>query len=155
RYLNKHAAPLHRLPLDSIDRKKVAALLANIERDSGPPSANRARTAMSAMFTWAMREGLADSNPVANTNKREEKPRERILSAAELRLIWNALPANEYGVICKLLMLTGQRLNEIAELRWNEIDFDRNIISLPGDRTKNAKPHEIPLSPTVRSLLAA
>jgi integrase len=155
RYLNKHAVPLHRSPLDSIDRKRVAGLLANIERDSGAVSANRARGAMSAMFTWAMREGLADNNPVVNTNKREEKPRERILSAAELRLIWNALPANEYGVICKLLILTGQRLNEIAELRWNEIDFDKGVISLPGERTKNAKPHEIPMSATVRALLAA
>src|SRR6516164_65295 len=43
RYLNKHAAPLHRLPLDSIDRKHIASLLANIERDSGAVSANRAR----------------------------------------------------------------------------------------------------------------
>ena len=46
---------------------------------------------MSAMFTWAMKEGLALSNPVANTNKRPEKTRDRVLTGAELRAIWNAL----------------------------------------------------------------
>jgi len=155
RYLTKHAASLHRLPVDGIDRKTIAALLANVERDRGPVSCNRFRAALSAMFSWAMREGLATANPVANTNKREEKRRERILSTAELRLIWSTVPANAHGTIVKLLILTGQRLNEIAELRWSEIHFDRNVIALPGDRTKNHQPHEIPMSETVRALLEA
>ena len=155
RYLNKHAAPLHRLPLDSIDRKHIASLLANIERDSGAVSANRARGVMSAMFTWGMREGLATANPVANTNKREEKPRERILSAAEIKLVCNSLPDSQYGTVLKILLLTGARLNEIAQLRWSEIDFQRGVISLSGDRTKNKRPHEVPMSPSVRTLLEA
>jgi hypothetical protein len=52
---------------------------------------------MSAMFAWGMREGLVLANPVANTNKRDEKPRERALSNAELRLVCRALPAGDYG----------------------------------------------------------
>jgi integrase len=110
---------------------------------------------MSAMFTWGMREGLVLANPVAYTNKRDEKPRERILTDAELRLVWKALGDNQYSTIIKLLLLTGQRMNEIAALRWSEIDFDRGVISLPGERTKNGRPHEVPMAPTVRSLLAA
>jgi integrase len=108
---------------------------------------------MSAMFGWAMREGVALTNPVANTKKRDEKPRERVLRDAELRLVWHALGDNQYGTIIKLLMLTGQRVNEIAGLRWSEVDFDRGIISLPGERTKNGRPHDIPMAATVRSLL--
>jgi integrase len=107
------------------------------------------------MFAWGMREGLVLANPVINTNKREERPRERILGDAELRLVWQALGGNQYGTIVRLLMLTGQRFNEIAALRWSEIDFDRGVISLPGDRTKNRRPHEVPMPKTVRSLLAA
>jgi integrase len=155
RYLNKHAAPLHRLPLESVDRKAIAGMLANVERTSGAVSANRARDALSACFHWGMREGLATANPVALTNKRAEQERERILSDDELRIIWNTLPPNEYGVICKLLLLTGARLNEIAQLRWSEIDFAKGVITLPGARTKNAKAHEIPLSPTAKALLAS
>jgi integrase len=49
-------------------------------------------------------------------------------------------------------MLTAQRASEITGLRWDEIGFDRGVISLPGERTKNGRPHEIPMSPTVPAL---
>jgi integrase len=52
-----------------------------------------------------------------------------------------------------LLILTGQRANEIAALRWSEIDFKTNVINLPRDRTKNGRPHTIPLAATARALL--
>jgi integrase len=51
--------------------------------------------------------------------------------------------------------LTGQRRDEISGLCWSEIDFDRGVISLSGDRTKNGRPHEVPMAAAVRSLLQA
>jgi integrase len=155
RHLEKHAAPLHPLPVDALDQRTIAERLSAIEKNSGAVTANRVRASMSAMFTWGMREGLALANPVANTNKRDETPRERVLTDVELRAVWQALGDIQYGVIVKLLMLTGQRVNEVAGLRWSEIDFDRGTISLPGARTKNGRPHEIPMSATARSLLSA
>jgi integrase len=155
RHLEKHSAPLHPLPVDAIDQRAIAERLSAIEKNSGPVTANRVRASMSAMFTWGMREGLVLANPVANTNKREEKPRERVLVDSELRAIWQAVGDNQYGTIVKLLMLSGQRVNEIAGLRWSEIGFDRGVISLPGSRTKNGRPHEVPMSPQVQTLLAA
>jgi integrase len=153
RYLGNYFAPLHRTPVANVDRKAIANVLDKIEHDAGTVSRNRARTTLSALFSWAMQEGLAESNPVIGTGVRQERKRERVLSASELRLIWNTLPANRYGAIIKLLLLTGARFNEVAQLKWTEVDFQRGVISLPGDRTKNARPHEIPMSPTVRSLL--
>jgi integrase len=155
RYLGNYFAPLHRMPVANVDRKSIANVLDNIERDAGTVSRNRARTTLSALFSWAMQEGLAESNPVIGTGQRQEQTRERILSASELRLIWNTLPANRYGAIIKLLLLTGARFNEVAQLKWSEVDFQRGVISLPGDRTKNKRPHELPMSPTVRTLLEA
>src|SRR5215471_16567018 len=70
-------------------------------------------------------------------------------------MVWRALDNSEYGIIVRLLILTAQRRNEIAALRWSEIDYGRSVISLPGERTKNGKPHEIPMSEAVRSLLTA
>jgi integrase len=151
----RDAALLHKLPIDTIDQRTIADRLIGIERASGAVPANRARAAMSAMFTWAMKEGLALANPVINTNKRVEKARDRALNYAELRAVWNALEDDQYGTIVKLLMLTGQRLNEIAGLCRSEVDFDRNLISLPGTRTKNGRSHDVPMSPTVRALLKA
>jgi integrase len=153
RHLEKHAAPLHRLPVDAVDQRTIAERLSDIDKNSGAVTANRVRASVSAMYTWGMREGLVLANPVANTNKREERPRDRVLGDAELRLIWGALDDGQYSTIVKLLTLTGQRLNEIAGLRWPEIDFDRGIISLPRERTKNGRPHEIPMAGQVRSLL--
>jgi integrase len=153
RHLEKHAAPLWRIPVDAVDQRIIAERLGTVEKSSGAVTANRVRATMSAMFTWSMREGLALANPVANTNKREERPRDRVLTDAELGAVWRALGDNQYGAVVKLLMLTGQRANEIAGLRWQEIDFDRGVISLPGSRTKNGKPHELPMASQVRALL--
>ena len=70
-----------------------------------------------------------------------------------MRTIWHALHRNDFGTIVKLLMLTGQRAGEIAGLRWSEVDFERALILLPGQRTKNGRPHEIPLAETALGLL--
>ena len=153
RHLRLHVKPLHGLPVDIIDQRTVAGQLVTIEKSSGPVTANRVRASLSAMFTWGIKEGLVLANPVTLTNKRQEKSRDRVLVDAELRCIWQALTDDQYGTIVKLLVLTAQRANEIAALRWEEINFDRNVISLPGSRTKNGRPHEIPMSVTVRSFL--
>ena len=155
RHLYRHAAALHALPVDAVERQAIAARLNSIEQNSGAVTANRVRSSLSAMFVWGMREGLVLANPVINTNKREERPRERVLTDAELRLIWQALGNNQYSTVVRLLLLTGQRMSESAGLKWGEIDFDRGVISLSGERTKNHRPHEIPMSKTVRALLAA
>ena len=78
-----------------------------------------------------------------------------MLKDNELAAIWNALPASDYGAIVKLLMLTGQRRDEIGALRWSEIDLSgEGVIHLPKERTKNRRPHMVPLSPAARAILA-
>jgi len=155
RHLEVYAKPLHRLPLTSVDRTIVSDRLNQVAKDSGAVTANRARASMSAMFVWGMTEGLVDKNPVISTRKREEKSRDRWLTDAELKVIWNSVDDDHYGAIIKLLMLTGQRANEIAGLRWSEIDFDRGVILLPAERTKNGRAHQVPMSGTVIEILEA
>ena len=150
-----HSAPLHGLSADTIDQRAIAERLGGIEKNSGAVTANRVASSLSAMFAWGMREGRVTANPAASVHKRQERPRERVLSDSELALIWRALGDDQYGAIVKLLMLSGQRLSEIASLRWDECDFVRNMISLPASRTKNHRPHDIPLTPTMKALLQA
>ena len=108
------------------------------------------------MFAWAIGEGLAETNPVNGTNKASEsKSRERVLSDAELAAIWKAAPDNDYGRIVKLLMLTAQRREEIGGLAWSEIDKARKLIALPPERTKNSRPHDVPLSDAAMAVLEA
>jgi integrase len=153
RHLLRHAKPLHRLRLETVSRRDVAACLAAVRENIGRVSANRTRTSLSALFAWAMAEGRVEANPVVGTLRVEEHSRERVLDFDELRLIWNALPARDYGAVMKLLALTGARANEIAGLRRDELRDD--AILLPPSRTKNGREHLIPLSAPARAILAA
>jgi integrase len=162
RHLTKHAKPLHGLPIESITRRTIAGVLGELESHSGPAARNRVRASLSGFFTWAAREGYVDNNPVAFTNKAEEKARERVLSDDELRTIWLALPDGtpgarptngQYGAIIKLLILTGARRNEITDLRWSELDLGNATIALPQPRTKNKREHVIPLSEPALNIL--
>jgi integrase len=147
RHLRKHSAPLHRSRLDEIDRRKVAGLLGQIETDAGPVTRNRLRAALSAMFSWAITEGLTELNPVQGTAKANEgASRERVLTDVELAQLWAALGEGRFADIVRLLLLTGQRRNEIGKLTWDEIDLSRRMIVLPPERTKNGRRHELPLS---------
>lgn len=151
-----HWKPLHGVPISAIRKRTVAARMGEIAANNGPVAADRARASASAFFTWAMKEGLVENNPVIGTNKAvEEKPREHVLSDDELCAVWNALGDDPYGSVIKLLILTGQRREEIGALRWSEVDFDRDVIVFPGARTKNHRSHEVPLSSAVRSVLQA
>jgi integrase len=152
RYLRNHAAPLHSLRLAEIDRRKIAALLGQIETTSGPVARNRARSALSAFFAWAIQEGLADINPVTGTAKADEGgSRERVLSREEIVALWRGLGDDRYSDIVRLLLLTGQRREEIGGLNWNEVS--NGIITLPAERTKNGRRHELPLSTQALAIL--
>lgn len=148
RHLLFQAKPLHGLAVDAIDRRTIAVWLAEIAESSGPTAANRARASLSACFSWLVREGLVESNPVIATNRAAEAgARERVLSDSEITKIWHAAGDSQYGSIVRLLLLTGARRNEIASARWSEIDFEDALVTLPAERTKNRRQHEIPLSP--------
>jgi integrase len=157
RHLEKQWKPFHRLSLDGVSRPLIAARLRVIAEGSGPVAANRSRSTLSAMYAWAIGEGLCEANPVIGVNKAaENKPRERVLSDAELVLIWKAAPDNAYGRIIRLLMLTAQRREEIGSLRWPEIALGQSpTIVLPGNRTKNHRAHEVPLSAAAVAIMEA
>jgi integrase len=58
-----------------------------------------------------------------------------------------------FDAILKMLLLTGCRLNEVAGLRWTELSEDWDTWTIPGVRTKNHRPHVVPLPPLARALL--
>jgi integrase len=155
-HLRSLAKPLHRLALAEIDRRKVAEVLAAIQTNSGPISRNRTRTSISAMYKWLDAEGLVaeGTNPAAGTATADEGPsRDRVLSNAELAEVWAALGEDHVSDIIRLLILTGQRRDEITKLRWSEIDFDKALLTLSPARTKNKRTHELPLAPQALAIL--
>jgi integrase len=151
RHLRQNWEPLHRLPIAGVTRLTVATQLREVTK-TGAINANRARTVLSAFFVWAIGEGLCEANPVIGTNANPESARDRVLSTAELVSIWNAVPESDYGRIIRLLMLTGQRREEIGGLQWSELkgEGETALIALPAHRTKNGLAHDVPLSPAAR-----
>jgi integrase len=147
RCLKKQCATLNRLQVHGIKRADIAALLVTIGRQNGGVSANRARSYLGTFFAWAMREGLVEENPTIGTNRAAvEKSRDRVLSDAELAAIWKACRDDAFGHIVKLLMLTGQRRDEVGSMMVAELDLAGATWSLPGERTKNGRAHIVPLS---------
>src|SRR5262249_10236189 len=124
RHLEVNAKPLHRLPVGAVNKTIVAHLIREIAKDKGIPTANRTRSNLSALFSWAMKEtDFVASNPVVSTHTAgEEKPRERVLKDAEIKLVWAALGDDTYSKIVRVLLLTGQRLREIGWLCWAEVE---------------------------------
>jgi integrase len=77
------------------------------------------------------------------------------LTADELHAVWQAAVKEGYpfGDAVRLLALTGQRLREIADLSWSEIDLDGRVITVPAERMKAKAAHEVPLAPAALALL--
>ncbi len=154
RYLKQHWGMLGRLPIQKVTRADVAAALAKIAEESGGVAANRARTALGSLYAWAIAEGLADANPVVGTRKAvDEVARDRVLTDAELKLVWQQAGEGDFGDIIRLLILTGQRREEVAAMTWAEVDLDGATWRIGGERTKNSRSHEVPLAQPASQIL--
>jgi integrase len=146
---------LHGLPIASVTRGQVAAVVTDIAQNRGKVTAARARDHFSAFYVWALKEGLCESNPVSNTNNPAAgaKPRNRVLSSQEIRELWRLLPDNDFGRIVKLLFWTGCRRQEIGSLEWSEVNFCKASLTIPPARMKGNREHRLPLVPEAVELL--
>ena len=145
-YLTKHWKPLHGMAIDEIKRKDVVRVVDDIAEKRGRVAADRARTALSTFFMWAIDRSYVENNPTMHIKERAPSgSRERVLSEDELVAVWKACEDDDFGKIVKLLILTGCRKREISDLIWPEVNFDKCEITLPGARVKNAHAFIIPL----------
>ena len=110
--------------------------------------------ALSKFFRWCLRRRMIASNPVGD-GPGAPPARERVLTDAEVRWLWLACGrlAQPYGAVIKILLLTGARLSEVVGMRRDEIGDDGATWTLPGDRTKNHRPHVLALPPLAREIL--
>jgi integrase len=153
RYLDRYCADLHDRPVD-LTRRDIAGKLEAIRDQHGPGAARKARIYLSGCYSWAMRRGLVDANPVIGTEAEPERPRDRVLSVGELREVWRACEhVGDFGAIVRLLMLTIQRRTEVAGLSRPEIERDKALWTLPAERSKNGRQHEVPLSTQALALI--
>jgi integrase len=157
--LRNHVLPVFGpRPIGAIRRADIVELLDDLEHGDRKfrHQVNRVREVLLGVFNFALERELIDANPAAATRKRKvEKPRERVLTAGELKAIWQGSGRISpiLGAFIRALMLTGGRRNEVSRLRWAEIDLDNRIWTLPPDRAKSERAHEIPLSEPMVAVL--
>ena len=117
---------------------------------------NRVREHLIAALNWGVDHEYLDVNPFAGVKRRRlEAPRTRVLTDDELRAIWRAAEKRPGvgSVFVKVLFLVGQRRDEVRLMAWSEVDFARALWTIPSDRNKAKREHEVPLSPAMVELL--
>ncbi len=147
----------------NIARRDVVKLLEDGVDDGRASVAHHLLAYLSKLFNWAIARdsyGL-QSSPITRGMAKDiigaKKPRQRVLGAAEIVEVWQASAAlpSPFGAFVRVLMVTGQRLREVANAKWSEIDLDANLWTIPAARMKGDAAHEVPLSPLAVEILDA
>jgi len=136
----------------------VIDLLDGIVEAGKPIAANRTFAAVRKLFNWAVARDIIPTSPCAGVKAPSpERARDRILNDEELRFVWLAADAmgGPFGPLIKLLILTAQRRDEVAKMQWSELNLRAALWTLPGVRTKNNEPHQVPLSDHALAVLTA
>ena len=148
------------LRVGDITRRDIIDLVDDIADEGKPIAARRCYAIIRKFFNWAVSRGMLDYSPAVIASEdlpgRETK-RDRTLSDEEIKALWPACDKLGYpfGPMLKLLLVTGQRRNEVATMRWLDADLEMGIWSLAGEVTKAGRAHIVPLSPLALEILSS
>jgi integrase len=156
--------PWGKRPLSTITDDDVAERIRAVKATNGPHTARLVLAYAKRLFRWAAapgRPGRIKSNPCAALSANKDfdiriTPRQVVLAENHLRLIWESsfTLGVPFGPYYRMLMLSGQRRSEVADMAWGELDLDRDRVwIIPAERMKAGRPHEVPLSPPMLELL--
>ncbi len=159
-------------PIDEIKKRDATDLIVSVNkravepagpgkrrRSGGPHAARHAFNAARRLFDWSVERGILDDSPCEGIKGKRihgsTGARDRVLTDEELRRVWQAAEATPYpyGPLIKLLILTGQRRDEIGEARWSEIDWEVQVLMIPGARMKAGVAHTVPLTSQAMEIL--
>lgn len=145
--------------LCDITRRDVELYHAEVRKSHTPATANRHLALIRGMFRKALEDGLVDRSPCTGVRAfAENNASTRWLSTDELLRLDAAMRADRNQVAAaalKFLVLTGARRSEASKMKWAELDLDRGIWLLHGDRAKNGRSRRIVLSGAAVQLLLA
>ena len=140
----------------SLTRRDVRELIEGIADRGSPIAANRYLALVRKMLNWAVSKDWLDANPAALMEKPgAERSRDRVLSDAEIRMVWEACEAERpaMSALTRLRLMTAQRGGELSQLRWSDIEGD--WLTIPPTVTKNKQPHRVPLTKAAKAVIDA
>jgi integrase len=151
-------------PIADITRHDITGLINAItrRRSSRGAYARNVLSVIRSVFNWAAEqdyglESLPTDRIKATRLLGQRNVRTRVLTNAELARLWKATGelGYPYGMLIRVLTLTGARLHEIADATWQEVDFPNRVWRIPAARFKSNVEHHIPLAPDVLAILEA
>lgn len=158
------AMELHVLPkfgtrkMTDVSKADIIRLIDSIGDAGKTTQANRILAYVKRLFSWASKRDLVEVNPALNVEMiGKENSRDRVISPAELGCIVKAAHALPYpfGPYTRMLLLVAQRRDEVAEMRWPEVDVATQTWTVPGLRMKNGEAHHVHLSDQAMAILSA
>lgn len=150
RLINKELLPVWgQRSISDITRRDMLDLLDEIIDRGAPALANKVLGTVKTLFYWALDRDIIDTNPMARI-----KPpapvvrRERMLNDEEIPLLWSAWEkmGHPHGRFLQLLLVTAQRRSEVANMRWEAVDIENRLWTIPAEANKSGRAHEVPLS---------
>jgi integrase len=134
---------------DAITKNELAALIDKTKARSHS-IARRLHETLRPLFAWAFKRDAIKSNPMIGLDCPEpETPRDRVLYDTEIKALWQAATEQSWPFenVIKLLLLTGQRRDEVARMVWREVNLDKREWTIAKERAKNGKAHTVDLHP--------
>jgi integrase len=157
RILEKEIVPLWgNMKITDIKRRDLTPILDAIKIRPAPVMANRVLACVRKVFSFAVDRDAIESNPfLGMKTPNKEKPRDRVLTTDEIRILWGNLESAKMGDevrrALKLVLLTGQRPGEVTGMHSSEIDGQ--WWTIPKERAKNGLEHRVFLTDTVLELV--
>jgi integrase len=161
RNLNKDILPdWKNLKAKDITRKQVSQLLAKVKSRGVKVHDNRIFAIVRKIFNFGIQQGILppNTNPCQGMEKpSEETSRDRYLSDGEIQKVWKSIETQRplIQAYFKLCILLAQRSGEVRSMEWSELDLVTGMWSLPGAKTKNKRPHKVPLCRQALEILSS
>lgn len=136
-----------------LDRQAIMRVLSRLA-GRAPVMANRTLALLKQMFAFAVAHGYMQGNPIADVKRKnvggDEKPRDRVLSDAEISTLWSKLDSApgtpDVKAAVRILLATGVRQGELIRARWEHVDFNSRQWTIPAAAAKQARARSVPLN---------
>lgn len=136
-----------------IQRRDIRDLLSGIEGEVLP---NRVLSVVRRIFNYALEQDWLAASPAQGVKApKAETPRDRTLSMSEVVALWDAVALLGYpfGYFVRMLLLTAQRRNEVASMKWADLDLEAGTWTVRSEDTKSDRANLVPLSAPALTIL--
>jgi integrase len=155
RVLKKYIYPRweHR-PFREIGRSDVATLMDQIVDQNGARQADVCLAVIRKLMNWfAARDDVYVTPIVKGMQRNGDSKRKRILNDDEIRSLWKCAAGGTFGALLKVALLTAQRREKVAAMKWSDLDGD--VWTIPSEEGEKANAGRLQLPQAVLDIIEA